>query len=500
MHFSSVDDKIFRLQHREKDSIRIVPWKNVYWPMVKSWLRTCEEDHSECIHSRLLYWSSMSASNKIFIDVQHQNLRICQLDCRYIALSYVWGGVPQLLLKNSNKETLHREGALKELDKDIPQVIRDSMEVVKALGERYLWVDSLCIVQDDELVKDRAISDMAAIYSYALVTIVAVNGKNANAGLAGVREKSREPQDMIDIPGTGISVTYWTPLEIAIGGSTYDTRGWTFQERLLSRRCLYFTETQVFLECQKQIKSEDRTGRHEGPYLSGNRISASGNIVVRMLSEFGDSENDYQIKMMRYSKLVEQYCQREFTYPNDILKAFSGIEAALEKDSSRWKMIYGLPFQLLDYAILWEPGEPRSELDSTNAARYSNAKVKGILSKITVPLQVRSSMFPSWSWAAWIGDICYSEMNSADLQVLHSPFKLGMPIFTLREMSQHFTNTNYCSLRPSPSFHFRLAFKQAIQTFRLEVLLRILARLQSLTSKHRDSREEHLLDPQHSWE
>ncbi|KAE9376422.1 HET-domain-containing protein [Stipitochalara longipes BDJ] len=416
------------LQLKETDSIRIVPWKKIHWPMVKSWLRTCEDDHAECNQEPLLPSSIMIARGRIFIDVHHKNLVTRRYNSRYVTLSYVWGGVPQLLLKKSNAEALFQDGSLKELGKEIPQVIRDAMQVVNSIGEELLWVDSLCIVQDDESVKDQLISEMASIYSGALVTLVAASGENANSGLSGVRDNSRMSQDLVEVLGTGLAFTYWIPFDHAINHSIYSTRGWTFQERLLSRRCLYFTETQIFFECQKYLGSEDRTGKQEGPYPNGTRTPKSGNLIIRMLleTETENSRNKDEIQTLRYSKLVEEYYQRKFTFTNDIINAFAGIESAME-NICKWTMIYGLPKEVLDSAIIWEPGRPRNARETTNPSRLLYAKVGGVPSTKTNPIQARSSQFPSWSWAAWMGDICYNEWSATDLRVLHSPFELGMP-------------------------------------------------------------------------
>jgi hypothetical protein len=68
----------------------------------------------------------------------------------------------------------------------IPRTILDAMRLVESLGERYLWVDSLCIIQDDEVFKYEEVNDMASIYVNACVTIVAARGKDSNFGLRGV--------------------------------------------------------------------------------------------------------------------------------------------------------------------------------------------------------------------------------------------------------------------------------------------------------------------------
>jgi hypothetical protein len=101
-------------------------------------------------------------------------------------------------------------------------------------------------------------------------------------------------------------------------------------------------------------------------------------------------------------------------------------------------MLYGLPQELLDEAILWEPGRPRAVPATTNPARFFNAAIRSIAPVNHTPIQLRSSEFPSWSWAAWIGDICYDELIATDLVVYHSHFKLGMSNLTVKDIPSTF--------------------------------------------------------------
>lgn len=158
----------------------------------------------------------------------------------------------------SNQELLFRDGGFLSFEKEIPQVIKDAMQFVRNIGERFLWVDSLCIMQDDESIKHHLISNMGSIYNSAVATIIASSGENAAHGLPGVRENTRVLEKSVEILGTGLHVTIRRDLDTIVDNSTYNARGWTFQERLLSRHCFYFTETQIFFECQRYVYSEDQ--------------------------------------------------------------------------------------------------------------------------------------------------------------------------------------------------------------------------------------------------
>jgi hypothetical protein len=122
----------------------------------------------------------------------------------------------------------------------LPNTITDSMKLVSLLGERYLWVDAVCIVQDDENAKAKQMAKTDLVYAGALLTIVAASGDTAAPGLPGVREGTRSV-----VQGTMKINKNLFLMQIVIQGrpdrlesSAWHSRGWTLQERLLSRRIL----------------------------------------------------------------------------------------------------------------------------------------------------------------------------------------------------------------------------------------------------------------------
>ncbi|PYI02141.1 heterokaryon incompatibility, partial [Aspergillus sclerotiicarbonarius CBS 121057] len=152
------------------------------------------------------------------------------------------GGVRHLELTEGNKEKLSQHGALSEEKARLSHVVRDAIQLVRSIGERLLWVDSLCIVQDNAQTKHTQISNMDLIYSHAICTIVNVAGTNADSPLSGVQPGSRPA--MVDLKvrfKDKILIVQPPDLCHILAGSVYETRGWTFQERILSPRCIYFT-------------------------------------------------------------------------------------------------------------------------------------------------------------------------------------------------------------------------------------------------------------------
>ncbi|KAF8860249.1 HET-domain-containing protein, partial [Acephala macrosclerotiorum] len=130
---------------------------------------------------------------------------------------------------------------------DISTLAKDIIAVVKGLGQRYLWIDALCIIQDDENNKSFQIQGMADIYSQSYLTIVALASENADSRLPGVSTRRENLITVID----GMPITTHFPgLKATSTGRVYEQRVWMFQERLLSKRCLYFSDNRIYLECQ----------------------------------------------------------------------------------------------------------------------------------------------------------------------------------------------------------------------------------------------------------
>ena len=159
------------------------------WELAKLWLRTCEQEHSEdCTHQTQL----PEVIDTLLVDVTNHCLTRATSASRYVALSYVWGQVQQFQTTTATLPSLLAPNALPVME--LPSAIRDAITAVRSMGERYLWVDALCIPQDDFVVKHFQIAHMATIYTSAVLTLVAASGKDAGSRLPGVESGSRWPR------------------------------------------------------------------------------------------------------------------------------------------------------------------------------------------------------------------------------------------------------------------------------------------------------------------
>jgi len=161
---------------------RLIESKQVDFGQVREWLHLCETSHgSTCSRNGLV----SSAACKIrLIDVTNRQIVDGTTNNRYLALSYVWGPWRQFCLSKENHGDLRAPHGLK--DDKMPTTIKDAFDVVTRLGERYLWVDRLCILVDDGQDKLEQMSNMDLIYSAAVLTIVNASACCDNASIPGL--------------------------------------------------------------------------------------------------------------------------------------------------------------------------------------------------------------------------------------------------------------------------------------------------------------------------
>ncbi|KAK7914245.1 hypothetical protein PG985_011948 [Apiospora marii] len=152
---------------------------------VRQWIETCDLEHGEeCHHPSLI-----GTERPVWLIDVEQACLVPAEEHRYIALSYVWGGVESSQATTDNIELLQLPGILEEEEAQVlvPKTIRHAMVLTKLLGEKHLWVDRFCICQDDIETKHAQIQSMASTYGNAYLTIVAANEWDANHGLRGLK-------------------------------------------------------------------------------------------------------------------------------------------------------------------------------------------------------------------------------------------------------------------------------------------------------------------------
>ncbi|KAF1836176.1 HET-domain-containing protein [Decorospora gaudefroyi] len=294
---------------------------------------------------------------------------------QYVALSYVWGTAPayRTVLANVMQHRMH--GGLDRVFHRLPKVIQDAIDLVRRLGIQYLWIDALCIIQDSARSWKLNAYNMDLIYGNAAFTICAADGPSATTGLRAMHEGTgigSEDQLIADC-ADNVRLVVSRPPEMHIKSSRWNTRAWTFQERLLSRRCLIFTGSRVYFQCRSTGMSEDIFADREGAGWSLDFMDAPLQTFRQLPLR----------SIWVYMKTVELYTARELTKQADILAAFSGVSNLMQQ-TMQAPFVFGLPTSHFDLALLWEHFQPAER-------RRLNSKAA----------EGEFSDFPSWSWSGW---------------------------------------------------------------------------------------------------
>lgn len=338
--------------------------------LIKRWLSECHTSHLSChldrkgfIPTRLIKISADSGNPFVYLIETGPSDTMA-----WCSLSYVWGG-DQLVKTTRNSLTRHKAGlALSTL----PLTIRDAIIVAHNLSVHYIWVDSLCIIQDEQQDLARELKVMPQVYQHALLTISA---GSANSVLKGFLQDRLifydrfHPFKLNYVSSSGrCGSLLMTSNHSPDVPNPLDLRGWTYQEKLLSIRNLRYTTTNVEWICRT-------CRRTEGDGIPRNAFSAA-NIVVET-----DVPCIEGCALQPWWRMVTAYSARHLTFPSDKLLAISAL-AHVYQSSTRLTYLSGLWKESLPQDLCWSVSE-------------------------SCPRTCRPGEFraPSWSWAAVDGEI-----------------------------------------------------------------------------------------------
>ncbi|KAF6811415.1 HET domain-containing protein [Colletotrichum sojae] len=352
-------------------------------------LDTCRTKHRSCRSQETGYVPLRLIP--IFRDKESFKIRLQSRDSvgkakHYAALSYCWGG------DQPYKTT---QGSVQAYSQSIPwegigQTIQDAIEVAHNLRIYYLWVDALCIVQDDKDELEREIPQMPQIYNQAEVTIVASQAHSAAEGfLADTRLEDistivapiriRTPHFKGDLKATAVD------LEQYLHQPT-ETRGWCFQEKWLSRRRLEFETTAVRWSCGSMIETLGLPVASEPSLSALEETKARGRLLGSHDPEDIESSTDSEYYKAIFGSLpafwewvVTRYSYRKHSIAADRAIAISGLAKVFH---GKLKSAYaaGLWEDFLPLGLLWQ-----RDLFDLDEPKPRHGVYQG----------------PSWSWTSY---------------------------------------------------------------------------------------------------
>lgn len=303
--------------------------------------------------------------------------RLLEVGSQYVTLSHCWGQSQVSKLTQQTKQRIEDGVPISELGK----TFRDAIQVAREIGVPYIWIDSLCIIQDqleDWLYEAPRMTD---IYSGSLLNIAATSGPDSESGLIPRRDLPPVTPFLFPLDENDPASEQYTLYDHKFTVNSFVnmpliTRAWVVQELLLAPRVLHFCGTQMFWECAELSACETYpNGFPPGLDAHGIRQHTLWNIF----HPGGSSRSKFRL-LNKWKEIVDVYSRCSLTYQSDRLVAISGI-AKLFQRSLKADYYAGLWSDGLEYQLLWT--------GRTLERRYPPT----------------SYIAPTWSWASMDGPV-----------------------------------------------------------------------------------------------
>jgi hypothetical protein len=221
--------------------------------LLRAWLHDCDLNHSEP-KCRSLIHSPMPTR---LINVGNNDEDTIRLEETrpgdtgdWIALSYRWGDLPHFSTTPDNIRSHLLGMHLSEL----PLTFRDAIKVTRALGQRYLWIDSICIVQGGDGDFGQECKRMEDVYSGAYCVLAASCATDQRSGFLRTRPNRR--RIAVDLGGDIFVGERIEDFRGDVLQGALHKRGWVLQEHALARRSIFFTQHQTYWECGDGVRCE----------------------------------------------------------------------------------------------------------------------------------------------------------------------------------------------------------------------------------------------------
>ncbi|KAK3401883.1 heterokaryon incompatibility protein-domain-containing protein, partial [Sordaria brevicollis] len=300
----------------------------------------------------------------------------------YACLSYKWGRDQEPVLTSNMLRG--RRGPLQFQAEDLPKTIADAVFVCLSLRIGYLWVDALCIIQDDAQDKAEQIGEMQQIYSQSAITIVASRADSSEDGFLHPRLDSSEIEALGETcrlayrsekGETGSVILHLRPQKAPLRDPLHE-RGWAYQEFLLPPRIIDYGRMQTTYNCREC----------ESTITDGGISSADALMLFIRRKGF------YELWPLKdsWQLFVEECSKRQLSVPADRLNAMSAIANVFSK--------------LTDEKDEYLAGHWRSSFPES-LMWFRNWRKNGLASEVESHHAFGEYFAPSWSWPSVMGSV-----------------------------------------------------------------------------------------------
>ena len=320
----------------------------------------------------------------------------------YVALTHVWGGTVPLRTMKENLGQHRQQIPMASM----PPSFRDAVLTTRRLGLRYLWIDAVCIVQNDPKDWEIEASRMANIYKDSVFTIAAVDAANSTVGFLNKRSTDfstcRVPcPESASCTGSYIEATLREPAKLLDQTSPLSTRGWCMQEKLLTPAVLFFGSKQTYWSCNSSIHLEAYGAAPPRNALYGG-LDFGKSGYMDMVEGLKARRNTCD---RTWYRVILEYVTRDLGRLSDKLPALSGLAHEYHAITG-FEYLAGLWKQDLDQGLMWVVEEFKDDIHNNGW-----------------PI---SYIAPSWSWASNHGLISFhSDLTDMAMQVVKAETTLA---------------------------------------------------------------------------
>ncbi|KAF2185337.1 HET-domain-containing protein, partial [Zopfia rhizophila CBS 207.26] len=357
--------------------------------LVAYWIQSCLTDHEQC--RRRATPPPLLPTRYLNVDSNPPRLCVAENGARgfYVALSHCWGKTQPL----STTSATIADRLISIPTADMPQTFRDAVLITRELGLEYLWIDSLCIVQDSQEDWEKESAKMGDIYSNSFLTISAAAAEDGKQGIFQPRPARLYPPVELQ-PRHGDYNTLFVDMmprnTLFETPQPVDTRAWCLQETTLAPRVLVYGAEMLGWLCDSGTKLEhgysvDHAGGVAPPLLAPRLRQLPRSSPKSKALEFYHLLDEKETATRRWAAIVNQYTTRRLTFEKDRLPALSGLARTIQEETGD-EYLAGLWKRDLGEDLLWK-------VDVLLAHEASEWRR---------PAQYRA---PSWSWAAIEGPV-----------------------------------------------------------------------------------------------
>ncbi|KAH7124498.1 heterokaryon incompatibility protein-domain-containing protein [Dactylonectria macrodidyma] len=335
-------------------------------PTILTWLKECDDLHTSACSLEGVAKHPLLPTRCIDVgeadgSVEPRLAILGGCHGRYTTVSHCWGK-GQLPARLTTSSVLALSEAI-NLD-TLPRTYRDAVSITRALGIRYIWIDSLCIIQDDVNDWERESANMASIYRNAYLNLAATSALDSDGGCMHTPRPTTGFQ--IDPPprwsswgrfGEAADAEQATPALVRASGSVrnlekaaLNTRAWVLQEVCLSRRTIHFAQDQMYWFCAEREASEDGSHVHTPRYAGPPRAPLLG--PPHWLTGQKDNVTRGSVYTMWWT-LVEDYSSRALTKASDKMAALAGLTQFFREKLSEDEPVAGMWKAELVDSLCW---------------------------------------------------------------------------------------------------------------------------------------------------